>query len=201
MERTTGTLVGETNLFDFFRERVEHAVVHQRAPVSDNTVYYLSNLLAEQARSEPEDVADSLTLVELQQRAVHAPMGEAVTLWRRLGDTSLVVTGFFRENLERRRISRDYYERMGATAYRALEHMLGGPSSGTGGFPDIYAELADRYHACAEVIAEVREESRDRSTDADVLRLYEEWLATGSPRVAERLRVLGVVPVRATGSG
>jgi hypothetical protein len=41
----------------------------------------------------------------------------------------------------------------------------------------------------------VRQEARE-NTDADVLRLYEEWLASGSPRAAERLRALGVVPVR-----
>jgi predicted CopG family antitoxin len=189
-------LVSETNLFDFFRERVETAVQHQRAPVSENAVYYLSNLLTEQARRAEEEVEDDPpTLVELQHRAVHAPHAEAVTLWRRLGDSSLVVSGFFRESLERRAISRDYYERMGSTAYRALERLMGGHS-----FGEIFAELGDRYHACVEVLAEVRDETRER-TDSDILKLYEEWLATGSPRVAERLKALGVVPVRVVGQG
>lgn len=199
MSRAAASLVPETNLFDFFHERVEQAVAHQRAPVSENTVYYLSNLLAEQARIEEPEAPESagLTLVELHHRAAHAPPGEAVTLWRRVGDSSLVATGFFRENLERRRISRAYYERMGSAAYNALGRML---SAGKGGFSEIFSELAARYHACSEVIAEVRDEARERS-DADILRLYEEWVATDSPRVAERLRALGVVPIRTVGQG
>lgn len=197
MARNAVAVIGDAQLFDFFRERVENAVVHQRAGVSENTVFYLTNLLAEQARREEEEEDHEPTLVELRQRAVAASPGEAVTHWRRLGDTSLVVSGFFRESLERRRISRDYYERMGAAAYRALCGLLG---HGPGTLADIFSELSDRYRTCAEVLTEVREEAVEQS-DADILRLYEQWLATGSPRVAERLRKLGVVPQRTQGSG
>ncbi|MDP2314063.1 MAG: hypothetical protein Q8P41_14265 [Pseudomonadota bacterium] len=199
MSRTDAAgLVTEGNLFDFFHERVESAVLHQRAPVSENAVYYLSSLLADQARREDEAVeAADATLVELRHRAVMAAPPEAVSLWRKLGDRSLLLTGFFREHLERRHISRDYCVRMGETAYRSLERLL---DARGGGFAEIFAELAERYPACVEVIAEVRDETRERS-DTDIVRLYEEWLTSGSPRVAERLRQLGLVPTRAVGSG
>lgn len=186
-------LVAEGDLFAFFHPRVETAVAHQRAPVSPETVYYLTHLLAEQGRVDGSD--PDATLVELRQRAVEAPRSEAVSVWKQLGDRTLVVTGYFREQLERRRISRDYYARMGATAYDALAGMLGG--DGIGG---LFAELAVRWHTCSDVIAEVRDEAAER-TDTDVLRLYEEWLQTGSPRVAERLRTLGLVPARTRGDG
>lgn len=199
MSRTeAAALVTEGNLFDFFFERVESAVLHQRAPVSENAVYYLSSLLAEQARREDEGEEDGApTLVELRHRAVMAAPPEAVSLWRKLGDRSLLLTGFFREHLERRKISRDYCARMGETAYRSLERLL---DTRNGGFAEIFAELAERYPACVDVIAEVRDETRERS-DTDIVRLYEEWLASGSPRVAERLRQLGLVPTRTVGSG
>jgi hypothetical protein len=172
-------------------------VLQQRAPVSEDAVYYLASLLAEQARREDEEEADSPTLVELRHRAATAPLPEAIPLWRKLGDRSLLLTGFFREHLERRRISRDYCVRMGETAYRSLEHLL---DARGGGFAAIFAELAERYPACVEVIAEVRDETRERS-DTDIVRLYEEWLISGSPRVADRLRQLGLVPSRTVGSG
>jgi hypothetical protein len=199
MRRTEPSgLVTEGNLFDFFHERIESAVQHQRAPVSENAVFYLSSLLTEQARRGEADGEDSPTLVELRHRAVTAPLAaEAVGWWRKLGDSSLLLTGYFREHLERRRISRDYCARMGESAYRSLEHLL---DLRGGGFAGVYAELAERYDACVEVIAEVRDESRERS-DTDIVLLYEEWLASGSPRVAERLRVLGLVPTRAVGTG
>lgn len=187
-------IVAQTDLFEFFHPRVESAVAHQRVPVSNETVYYLSHLLAEQGRVDAEPAPDA-TLVELRHRAVAAPRAEAVSLWKQLGDRTLVVAGYFREQVDRRRLSRDYYGRMGSTAYDALGRMMGGE-----GFGAIFAELAVRWHACTDVIAEVRDESAD-CKDADVLRLYEEWLRTGSPRVAERLRTLGVTPIRAPGFG
>lgn len=183
------------DLFEFFRERVETAVAHQRAPVSRGTVWYLSSMLAEQGRMDPA-TADA-TLVELRERAVRAPPGEAVTWWRKLGDQSLLIVGWFREQIERRRVSRDYCAAMGSSAYDRLGRLLGEPGEGWGA---VFAELGERYHACAEVIAEVRDESRERS-DTDLVKLYEEWLQTGSPRVAERLSRLGLVPARGSGAG
>lgn len=187
----TQPILAETNLFDFFRQKVETAVAHQRTAVSANTVYYLSGLLADGGHA-PESEAGATTLVELRERAASAPFAEAVTLWRRLGDTSLLTLGFFRESLERRRISRDYYEQMGAGAYGTLRGILRDPSGG----PDIFGELAEHYRDCAEVIAEVRDESREEN-DTNILKLYEEWEATGSVRIADKLRKLGVIPMRA----
>lgn len=190
---STSPLVSHADLFEFFHERVESAVLHQRTPVSPETRYYLSSLLAEQGRLEP-DQADA-TLVELRQRAAEVPRAAAVPLWQALGDRTLLVAGYFREQIERRRLTRDYYARMGTSAYDVLARMLGGE-----GFGAIFGELAERWHACSDVIAEVRDEGAERN-DADVLRLYEEWLQSGSPRVAERLRQLGVVPIRTPGQG
>jgi hypothetical protein len=39
-----------------------------------------------------------------------------------------------------------------------------------------------------------------RYTDADILRLYEIWMKTGSPRARGLLRELGVQPVTAAGA-
>jgi hypothetical protein len=92
MRRTEPSgLVTEGNLFDFFHERIESAVQHQRAPVSENAVFYLSSLLTEQARRGEADGEDSPTLVELRHRAVTAPLAaEAVGWWLKAGAQGLV---------------------------------------------------------------------------------------------------------------
>lgn len=188
-------LVAEPDLFSWFHARVETAVAHRRAPVSESAVYYLSSLLTETAKRD--ETSDTSTLVELRQKAANAPFGEAVTLWRSLGDQSLLSVGFFREHLRRRNLSPAYYAEMGRSAYALLGRLLRDPS---GSATDVFGELAEKYEACTEVIAEVRDEAAERST-TDVVRLYEEYLDTGSPRVADRLRQLGVVPIRARGQG
>lgn len=191
-----GALCAEANLFDYFHARVETAVAHQRAAVSESTVFYLSSLLAEQGRRDDEE-EEGATLVELRQRAANAPFADAVSLWRRMGDSSLIAVGFFREQLERRKLSPAYYREMGRSAYGVLARLLRDPS---GDAPDVFGELADRYETCTEVIAEVRDETRECNA-TDIVRLYEEYLATGSPRVGERLRQLGVIPMRSGGAG
>ncbi len=189
---TAGLLVEETDLLGYFRDRVLEAATRQRSGVSDGAQLYLAQLLTEVGHDEDAPSARSdETLAELHVKASLAPPGEAVTLLKRLGDWSLLLTGFFREHLERRRLSREYCARMGGGAYHRLGRMFPGDDT----LAPVFGELSERYHACSEVIAEVRDEAATRS-DADVLRLYEEWLRTGSPRVAERLKELGVVPGR-----
>jgi hypothetical protein len=104
----------------------------------------------------------------------------------------LVRLGFFRENLRRRAVSPEYYAEMGRGAYGTLSRILRSPGAD---FSEVFGELSSNFVECTEVIAEVRDEARE-TREADLVRLYEEWLATGSPRLAERLRSLGVVPVR-----
>lgn len=194
-------VVGQTSLFEYFRERVHGAARARPHPVSQDTVWYLSQLLAEQGRAESESPT---TLVELRQKAAESDWVEAITWWRRLGDHALVQVGFFRENLRRRRLSEAYYADMGRSAYGTVSRLLhepaqdgGGKEPGLGG---VFGEISARFETCTEVIAEVREEAREQNP-TDIVRLYEEWLETGSARAAERLRQLGVVPARFGGAG
>ncbi len=187
------SVVPADNLFDFFRERVDDATRARGAPVSQDTVYYLSNLLAEQGH---RDEAEPSTLVELRARANAAEYAEALTCWRRLGDHALVQLGFFRDHLRMRRISPDYYAEMGRGAYGTAARMLRDPEGGLG---DVFGEMSERFDDCTSVIAEVRDDAREKNA-TDIVRLYEEWQATGSARVAEKLRQLGVVPARFGGT-
>ncbi len=63
----------------------------------------------------------------------------------------------------------------------------------------IYAQLAQKFQRLVDALNEVSEMSY-RHTDADILRLYEIWMKTGSPRAHGLLRQLGVQPVGAGGA-
>lgn len=195
------------SLFDFFHERVGAAVQDTRAGVSEEGVFYLTNLLVEKGSTAAEQAE---TLVELKLRAQTGDRTCAIQSYRELGDRALYLSGFFRRSLHRRLMSMEYYLHMGASAYDALSRMLdlGRTQQGghrQGGHKDlsgIYLELAERFEACSDVLSEVEQEVRAEQTsvsDQDVLRLYETWLATGSPAAARRLRQLGVVPARSSG--
>lgn len=181
------------DLFSFFRDRVDATVERQGTTVSPDGVYYLSHLLTE--RTKVADAVPDPTLVELQLRALQGDRVQAVQAYRTMGDQALYMTGFFRARLTRGQVGIGYYMDMGAAAYGTLSAMLRGRGLGGPGLDDVFNELGTRFRACSEVLHEVQEEMRER-TDGDILRLYEDWLRTASPRAAERLRELGVVPMR-----
>ncbi len=191
--RGGGALAAEADLYRFFFTQIERAVGRRRPPLSVGIISYLSGLLVEQAHAGAP-AAGHTPLAELRREAMFASPSEAAAIWRRLGDYALVIAGFFEESLRRRSVDRSYYEQMGATAYRQVESRLWSGGSG------LFGELSHRFHVCTEVLLEVKEEVRDEH-DNDVLRLYERWVSTGSSRVAERLRALGVVPVRRSERG
>ncbi len=198
-------LVTSPNLFDFFHAEVGRAVEERGTVVSREGVWYLTNLLVEKGHVEAANAPH--TLVERRLAAQSANRAEAVTAWRELGDEALYTSGFFRGHVERQQVGLDYYRVMGASAYERVSRLLrslsgaaaaDGPS-GTRSLDAVFSELADCFDAASEVLHDVRDAVRaqsDDTSDAGVLRLYEEWQQTGSRRAADRLRELGVLPIR-----
>lgn len=198
-----GDLSRAENLFDFFHAHVDAAVQDQRASVSEEGVFYLTNLLVQKGHTDGEDAAE--TLVELRLRAQTTDRACAIESYRELGDRALYLSGFFRQSLHRGLMGMEYYLHMGAAAYDRLSRLLdfGRPSQeGHKDLSGIYLELAEHFEVCSDVLSEVKQDVRAEQAspnDRDVLRLYEIWLATGSPSVARRLRSLGVSPTRGSG--
>jgi hypothetical protein len=193
VERSKVGIVAEHSLFGFFHGHVVAAARAQRRPVTDEATLYLAHLLVEQTR-RPDDLPDAatVTLAELRAQAVAAPASVAMSRWRRLGDTALFLAGFLREEIARRRVTPAYAETLGASAYGTL-----GLLSGRGeGSAQPFAELTARFSTCVAILTDVRDDV-GAPADTDLLRLYEEWLRTGSPRAASRLQARGVVPLRA----
>jgi hypothetical protein len=63
----------------------------------------------------------------------------------------------------------------------------------------VFAELAAKFQPLVDALNELSECSY-RHSNADLLRLYELWLKTGSRRARELLRGLGVEPTAAARS-
>lgn len=187
----TQLLSQEENLFDFFHEAVGTAVLSAGKTVSDDGVYYLSNLLVERGRT-PEEPAPK-TLVDLQIQAQEKGGAAAVQAWRELGDRALYVSGFFRASLTRKNVSTDYYLSMGATAYDQLAGLMRWTGAG-GGFETIYEELAHQFEHCSAILERVRDQVRGHSNES-ILELYERWMVQPDPLVTQRLTELGMLPI------
>ena len=118
---------------------------------------------------------------------------------QRLGDVSLFIAGFFARSFARKLIDIDYHIAMGGNAYGTLADSMQRSASGRA-IGAIYAELAQKFQRLVDALNEVSEMSYVHS-DADILRLYEIWMKTGSRRAHGLLNRLGVRPVRQGGLG
>ena len=195
----TKPLVAVTNLREFFHDSVQTALRKQRVAVDDHTEHYVVNILTMFARSEElyESTAEGVRLKPLAHMLADAsvassPQQRDETL-RRLGDVSLFVAGFFAQSFARKLIDIDYHIAMGGRAYGTLADNLRGSIRGQA-FAVVFLELAQKFQRLVDVLNEVAEMAHAH-TDKDILRLYEIWLKTGSPRAFAILQRLGVAPV------
>jgi len=193
-------VITQVNLHEYFRDAVNEALNHQSLEMEEETVFYVVNLLSHFVRAEhlftdTEDGPALQPLVEIYTAAVSAPSVEERTrLLRRLGDVALLISGIFSDSLNRKLVDVDYYIAMGGSAYGYLADLIRDSLRGQA-LCGIFAELSNKFADFVDVLAEVSEAAHLTSS-SDVMRLYEIWLRTGSPRAANRLRRMGIEPVR-----
>jgi len=173
---------------EYFKELVEGALAHQRIAAGELTSFYVVNLLTGFLQRPAEEdetplafrLAEALDAAGVRQRAN----------LRQIGDESLFISGFFADSLTRKLVDVDYYVSIGGTAYTALSRYE------TNTFSPVFAELAENFVRFVDVLSEVSERASlcSTSSNADLLRLYERWLKTGSRRSGQLLAERGVVP-------
>jgi hypothetical protein len=186
-------ILSSQSLRDFFRDLLTRAIENQRASVQPFTELYLVNLLHEFLASEALYVqADDGTwqqkpLAFLLKDALQEAGPSRVRLLKRLGDTSLFISGFFPDSLARRSslVDVDYYIAMGGRAYDAVARHASERS--------LWEELSDKFRLLVDILNEVSERTL-ASSEAGLIRLYERWLKTGSDRLANALVRQGLVP-------
>lgn len=190
-----GRVLTVGNLREYFHDALQGALAHQRVAVEDQTEQYVVNLLTLFSRSEQlfEPTADGVRikpLVQMLSESLEAPTPrERERGLQRLGDVSLFIAGFFAHSFARKLIDIDYHIAMGGRAYGTL---AGGLCRGRRQvLGRVFAELAAKFLPLVDALNEISDVAR-RYTQADVLRLYELWLKTGSPRARQLLRGLGI---------
>ena len=97
------------------------------------------------------------------------------------------MSGFFSDSFRRGLVDVDYYVSMGEYAYGSLGRRDEDAFSG------VFTELASKFVAFTDVLADISERTA-LGSHADVLRLYEKWLRTGSERDAQKLIERGITP-------
>jgi hypothetical protein len=173
---------------EYFKELVDGALTHQGLATQELTAFYVVHLLASfLQRPVGGDADDQMPLAVRLAHALESGGIRQRESLRQIGDVSLFVSGFFSDSLHRKLVDVDYYVSIGGCAYNALSRVE------TDTFSSVFAELGEKFVGFVDVLSEVSERTSCAS-NADLLRLYEKWLKTGSRRSGQLLVERGVVP-------
>jgi len=189
-------LLQVASLREFFMESVDAAMATNKFRATSETSHYVVNLLTLFSRAEAfHDPADHSAgrrpLALMLADAMDAPTSaERQYALQRLGDISLFVAGFFASDLQHAVVDVDYYISMGGGAYSSLSSEARETIRGRA-FATVFAELGDNFDRFVDVLNDVRDQAGSAS-DADVVRLYDLWLKTGSQRAARLLKRQGI---------
>ncbi|MBK7534438.1 MAG: hypothetical protein IPI49_03505 [Myxococcales bacterium] len=174
---------------EFFHEVVTEALTAKQIDASEPAGWYLVNLLGELTTTRLPDEPLGVKLAKASQGA-----GERVRSLKEVGDTSLVVAGFFAESLGRSLVDVDYYVSLGKSAYGQLARHLASAGRGSRGgqsITEVYGELADNFPRFVDVLSEVKK--RVDFGHHDLMHLYEVWLRTRDEWVEDKLRDAGLI--------
>lgn len=181
---------------EFFLEMVSTALGRRRVQVQPETEFYLVHVLEQFMMSENlfptngQGNFEDTPLFKILKEALEEPRPEHQALmFRRLGDVSLYVAGFFQESLRRRAIDPGYYIEMGGTAYQQVSRRVDQSPH-----QEIFEELAVKFSKMVDVFGDISERTTTPGSQMDILKFYDMWLSTGSERAEKILRDAGIVP-------
>jgi hypothetical protein len=179
---------------DFFNEVVRDAMTHRKVKATPLAETYLVRLLEHFVsvdnlfeEDQNEGTKTQAPLAEMLLKALASPTNVRVELLKKLGDTSLYISGFFGDSLSRKVVDIDYYADMGGSAYQNLSTVVKEEGSRL-----IYTELSSRFLDFVEILTFISSKHLVQSNQ-NLLRLYDRYVTTGSKLAREQLLEQGLL--------
>lgn len=171
----------------FFTTQVDGALKRTGFLPSPRSRTYLIDLLQHYVISSNLFTEKRDTLAEMWLRAQNAPPGPRTELLKRLGDSSLYISGFFPDSLTRKIVDIEYYVDMGGVAYGALASTSADETSSR-----MFGEFSAHFGDFVDVLTVISQEAFVQ-TNGDLLKLYDRYMATGSRLAEEQLAERGLL--------
>ena len=128
-EKHQNGIILESSLQTFFFDELTSLNKKSSSPLPNETIFYSSQVLDRLADTfklfeENEGRLENKVLgIKLMELANKKKRDQKRTL-RDVGETSLIVCGFFSESLKKKLVDVDYYLSLGAMAYKQLNHFI-----------------------------------------------------------------------------
>ncbi len=165
---------------EFFVTQVDEAVKRVKFEPSPFSRQYLVDLLEHYMLSQNLFCTRD-TVAEMYLRAQNSPAPVRLELLKQLGDSTLYISGFFGDSLNRKIVDIEYYVDMGGMAYHSLAASATDKNASR-----MFGEFSARFAEFVDVLTFISQEARIQ-TNEDLLRLYDRYMATGSRLAGEQL--------------
>ena len=195
---TANAAIDVRNLTEFFRDSLRAALSKQHAGVEDHTEHYVVNMLTMFSRSEAlfEATPQGPRLMPLALMLADAAQAETPSNARASCSASAMSRSSWQAFSPRVSSASSstsittsrWVAALTARWPKPVVRARAGRALGV-----VFAELARKFQRLVDALNEVSEMAHQHD-HRDVLRQYEIWLKTGSPRAHGILRSLGVEP-------
>jgi hypothetical protein len=175
------------DLKTYFHEMVSTAIVQRNLKTYPMVTKYLVDLLEFYAVTD--NFINNETLAEMYLKAMQEESTALRTeKFKKLGDISLYISGFFGDSLKRKVVDIDYYAEIGGQAYMLLSKEVKEDT-----YAKVYGEFSKRFLDFVDVLTIISQKSLVQSNE-DLLRLYDRYVSTGSELAKEQLVEKGLIP-------
>lgn len=185
----------------FFHERITDASKQLKVKLNDDVEFYLVNLLTEfinpdrlNQEFEPRTDVLGTPLVFLLKQTVEAPESKRPVMYRRLGDASLYIAGYFQDYFNDKAFDINYFITMGASAYNQAALLLKHHSKDAAQSPDTLEAISRNFMQVVDVVAQASDTAATPKA-TDILHLYDRWNRCGSERLRNILQEHGITPI------
>ena len=170
---------------DAFQERKLKTYPHVKTYIVDVLKHYLfvENLYDEQ---DPSGKKTRKTLAEMFLTANQSGSKVRFEKLKRLGDSSLYISGFFSDSFQRKIIDIDYYVDIGKMAYESLSNDVEEDT-----FSKLYKEISVQFLSLVDVLSLISQKAK-MTDEENILRMMDVYAKTGSTLREETLAEKGV---------
>lgn len=179
-----------SSLFMYFRSALGAAGARRKVSAEPETTDYLANLLVAFATGESNAILDRSIVLTLDE-ALSAGPGEQLAGLQAVGDGALYLLSFFPDHIASAQLDSALYVHVGTFAYGRAAEIVRATGEGE---PYVLLELNARFPEFVDMLAEVAESSALGAVTKDLVKLFDRWKTTGSPRALEAMARAGAFP-------
>lgn len=184
-------LIVDTN--EYFKKAVEEAFSERNLDsgpyIKNYVVEVLKHYLFVENLYDEQDEAGKKTrktLAEMLLTANQLSAKERFEKLKKLGDSSLYISGFFSDSFQRKIIDIDYYVDVGRMAFESLAHDVDEDT-----FAHLYREISEQFLSLVDVLALISQKAKIMDEE-NILRMMDVYSKTGSSLLGETLAEKGV---------